>query len=151
MIATARPPLRDPALDTLAPYRLGVPAHDGWLSSNDPRAGKLFYKRARIVSAWRQAASHQALKTGVPALGQMHVIAECCFRDRRHRDPANYLDTAKACVDGLVDAGVVADDSAAYVLGPDMRLGPVLAPGSALGSLGLLVMHLYPLGQEVTP
>jgi crossover junction endodeoxyribonuclease RusA len=149
MIAAHAEPIRDPALDEAAPYRLGVPAYEGWLSSNDNRAGKLFYARAKVVSVWRQTAHDQAVKSRVPALGQVRVIAECCFRDRRHRDPANYTDTAKAAIDGLVDAGVVVDDSAAYVLGPDLRLGPVLSPGTVMGA-GLLVLHLYPLG-EVTP
>jgi crossover junction endodeoxyribonuclease RusA len=138
-------PLRDTALDTPAPYRLGVSCSTGWLSANDNRAGNLHYKRAKVVAVWRQAARAQAIKTKVPRLGPVRIIAECCFLDRRKRDPGNYTDTAKAAIDGLVDAGVLEDDSAAYVLGPDMRLGPVLS-----GCFGLLVLHLYPLG-EVEP
>ena len=44
-------------------------------------------------------------------------------------DATNWLPTAKHCVDGLVwsakhgGADVLADDSNAYVLGPDMRAG----------------------------
>lgn len=51
------------------------------------------------------------------------------FGDKRTRDPANWHPTAKALVDGLVDAGLLADDDATHLLGPDMRIGPVGARG----------------------
>lgn len=143
-------PLRDPALDEAAPYRLAIPNLAGWLSANDPRAGRLYFKRSHTIAAWRDAGRAHAVKGRLPRIDQVRIIAECCFRDRRHRDPGNYYDTAKAAVDGLVDAGVLVDDSAPYVLGPDMRLGPVLPPRSVggLDRLGLLVLHLYPIGEE---
>jgi len=34
---------------------------------------------------------------------------------------SNYFPTFKACIDGFVDAGVLADDSDAHVIGPDPR------------------------------
>lgn len=135
-------PIQDPALTVPAPYRFAIPNTAGWLSANDDRAGKLYYKRARIVAAWRAAGRDHAQRAGTPALTRVRVIAEVCFHDRRKRDPGNFYDTAKAIMDGFVDAGVLPDDSAAYVIGPDMRLGPVLALG---GHIGLVIMHLYPL------
>lgn len=57
----------------------------------------------------------------------------------RKRDPGNWAESAKAGVDGLVDAGVFADDNSQHVIGPDPRLGePVV--GSQL------VFHIYPEG-----
>ena len=38
-------------------------------------------------------------------------------------DVGNLYPTAKAIVDGLVDAGVIPDDSNEWVTGPDMRAG----------------------------
>lgn len=37
--------------------------------------------------------------------------------------PGTSTPTAKAIVDGLVDAGVIPDDSNEWVTGPDMRAG----------------------------
>jgi hypothetical protein len=46
--------------------------------------------------------------------------------------------SAKAAVDGLVDAGVLTDDSDEYLTGPDMRPGPVEKSGR-------LVLHITEL------
>ena len=45
---------------------------------------------------------------------------------RRRIDPANFYPSFKAAVDGLVDAGVLEDDDHTRVVGPDMRLGPIV-------------------------
>jgi len=46
-----------------------------------------------------------------------HVTVQLMFQpqDRRRRDPSNLMPTQKAAVDGLVAAGVVVDDTPAYV------------------------------------
>lgn len=38
--------------------------------------------------------------------------------------PTNYMATVKPIVDGLVDAGVLPDDDAKHLLGPDLRRHP---------------------------
>lgn len=43
------------------------------------------------------------------------------WADNRRRDPGNWYPTAKAIVDGLVDAGILIDDDHTKVVGPDMR------------------------------
>lgn len=40
-------------------------------------------------------------------------------------DPNNLWPTVKACVDGFVDAGILADDDHKHVIGPDMRHGGI--------------------------
>jgi hypothetical protein len=45
------------------------------------------------------------------------------FPDHRRRDPANWAPTAKAVIDGLVDAKVFTDDDHKHLIGPDMRIG----------------------------
>ena len=44
-------------------------------------------------------------------------------RDRRRRDATNLVATYKACVDGLVDAGVIPDDTPQFLV----ELMPVIA------------------------
>jgi crossover junction endodeoxyribonuclease RusA len=48
---------------------------------------------------------------------QSYVIVQLHFRpnDKRRRDPANLVPTQKPAVDGLVDAGVIPDDTPEYV------------------------------------
>jgi crossover junction endodeoxyribonuclease RusA len=86
--------------------------------------------KARLVRAIRQATAWQAKAARIPRLERAHIIAEYLPPDRRRRDPANWAPSAKAAVDGLVDAGVLEDDDHTRVTGPDMRLGD-LAPLTA--------------------
>ena len=46
------------------------------------------------------------------------------LRMQARRDLHNYMPTLKALVDGLVDAGLLPDDDARHLQGPDMRLDP---------------------------
>lgn len=48
------------------------------------------------------------------------------YRDRAGRyDPGNYYPTAKAILDGMVDAGILPDDSHEYLDGPHLHHGGV--------------------------
>jgi crossover junction endodeoxyribonuclease RusA len=97
-------------------------AGSAWISAN--QRGH-WTTRAKLTAGWRQAAGWLARQAGVPALGQTRIVAELEMVPRRRVriDPANYAPTAKAAVDGLVDAGIWPDDSSGWVVGPDMRLG----------------------------
>jgi hypothetical protein len=103
-------------------HTITIPASP-WLSANQRQHWTV---RADLTAAWRQAAGWAAKASGTPALGLSRVVAELHMVPRRRVriDPANYAPTAKACVDGLVDAGIWPDDSSGWVVGPDMRLGP---------------------------
>lgn len=128
-------------VDGLPDYQLFIPADGpGWLNSNDNAGGRLFYRRSKVVAAWREAAAWKARQARIPRLPRAYVIAELCFNDRRRRDPANFYPTVKAAIDGLVDAGVLPDDSGDYLVGPDMRLGPRVDAGR-----GLLVLNVFAL------
>lgn len=94
--------------------------------------------RARLTRDLRQAAYLCAKNAKVPHLARAHVIAEYRPPDRRKRDSHNLFLSAKAAVDGLVDAGVLTDDSDEYLTGPDMRPGPVEKSGR-------LVLHITEL------
>lgn len=73
--------------------------------------------RARQVAVWRRAAwvagythRQQVGPQHFPLINQV-VTVELPVKDRRRRDPHNFTPSAKALVDGLVDAGIFADDS----------------------------------------
>lgn len=112
-----------------------------WLTENQ----RLFWRRrAELTRFWRNLASARAKEAGIPHLDNAHIVAELRFADSRRRDPANWMPTAKAAVDGLVDAGVFTDDNAKFVTGPDLRLGPVVSRG--FQSMHLLI---YPTERPV--
>lgn len=80
--------------------------------------------RAEITAEWRRLGWATAKQARIPQLRRAHVLIEWLPPDRRRRDPANASPMGKALVDGLVDAGVLPDDSAEFLDGPDYRLGP---------------------------
>lgn len=91
--------------------------------------------KARLTRAIRDVAHMLARSDRVPALERAHIVCEYRPPDRRRRDVHNLFPSAKAAVDGLVDAGVLPDDSDEYLTGPDMRLGEVVKDGQ-------LVLHI---------
>jgi crossover junction endodeoxyribonuclease RusA len=99
-------------------WSLVIPAPAPWLNANDRGHWR---KRNGTIKAWRDAAHIYARQAKLPLLGKAHIVAELRFADRRRRDPHNYFPTVKACVDGLVDYGLLADDSSEFLIGPDIR------------------------------
>lgn len=91
-----------------------------WITSN----GRLYWReKARRTRWWRTSTYTRARNAGIPRLDRAHITATV-HRARGGRfDPSNWADTAKAAVDGLVDAGVFDDDDHTRVTGPDMRAG----------------------------
>lgn len=82
--------------------------------------------KAKLTKALRGAGRDAAASLGVPHFDRVYVIGELRPVDRRRRDPGNWYPSAKAAVDGLVDAGVLDDDDHTRLIGPDMRLGPIV-------------------------
>lgn len=72
-------------------------------------------EKARRTAMVRQAVAWRAREQKIGQQG--HVVVQLHFvpRDQRRRDPSNLTATQKPCVDGLVDAGVVKDDSPEWV------------------------------------
>lgn len=68
--------------------------------------------KAKMV---RGDVSQLARAAGVPTLAAIHVRLHYRPKDRRRRDPDGLMATFKPCIDGIVDAGVVPDDTAQYV------------------------------------
>lgn len=85
-----------------------------------PEANRKSYLREASGIHARQWAKKSGLT--LPLVGRQHATAYLRFPTAREkRDPANWYPTVKAMIDGIVDAGVLADDSTRYLLGPDMR------------------------------
>jgi len=80
------------------------------------------YKRAELTRTWR------ALTAATVADGwhpyhykRAHITVSIRFATNHRRDVGNFYPTAKAIVDGLVDAKVLADDNDDCITGPDLR------------------------------
>lgn len=91
-----------------------------WISSNQREH---WAAKAERTKQWRDTARVYAIQAKLPKLDHVHVGALLHFRDNRQRDVHNYMPTLKAIVDGLVDYGLVKDDSSKYLTGPDIRIG----------------------------
>lgn len=72
-------------------------------------------KKAQITSEVRATTAVLVRALRVPACQRIHVTLHYVPRDGRRRDPEGLIATQKPCIDGLVDAGVVPDDSPEFV------------------------------------
>ncbi|MFE9553138.1 hypothetical protein ACFYOD_06605 [Streptomyces sp. NPDC006703] len=116
-------------------FRVALPPRLLLLNSNQRLH---HHRRAELTKVLRRAA--WAASRGVPHLERAHIIGVLHPTDRQRRDPANWYPSFKACVDGLVDQGVLDDDDHTRVVGPDMRIGHTVAGAR-------LVLHI----REVAP
>ena len=100
---------------------LNVPAPCAWINSND-RGNH--WAKAKLTKQWRAAARNAAKEAQIGRYErQVHIVAFIHKASANRYDAGNWSLTAKAAVDGLRDAGVLAEDHNAYVIGPDMRAG----------------------------
>ena len=104
---------------------LWVPKSGEWLNSNDRRHRMA---QAKITKAWREAAAKVA--EGLPTFERpVRIVAQVWKSRLGDYDAGNLYPTAKACVDGFRDAGLLIEDNNRYVVGPDMRHGGKCEPG----------------------
>ncbi|MEU4166165.1 hypothetical protein AB0F46_04665 [Streptomyces sp. NPDC026665] len=120
-------------------FRVAMPPRLLLLNSNQRLH---HHRRAEITRVLRRAA--WAASRPVPHLQRVHIIGVLHPEDNQRRDPANWYPSFKACVDGLVDQGVLDDDDHTRVVGPDMRIGHLVA-GSRL------VLHIRELAPAEAP
>jgi hypothetical protein len=126
---------------TARTWTLDVPAPGPWLNSND-RSNR--YKVARIAKLWREAAQVRARDAGLPMLSRCHITAELRFTDNRRRDDHNYQPTIKPLIDGLVDYGLLPDDSRQYLTGVELRGGEPIrkVPYGPVGAVHLIITEV---------
>jgi hypothetical protein len=125
-------------------WTLTIPAPATWLNANQRTDLR---RQTPDRRAWRDAGQIYARQAKLPRLHRAHIVAELCFADARHRDVHNLYPTIKAVVDGLIDYGLLPDDSHHYLVGPDLRYGPRVA--KRLGGLsGEVRLTIYDLTEE---
>jgi crossover junction endodeoxyribonuclease RusA len=98
--------------------------------------------KQRAVRHWRQTAKFLALQAKIPPLERVAVELHYCPRDSRRRDPLNLVATLKPIEDGIVDAGVIPDDTPRWSE-PTM---PMLDPADSTATV-----QLYVLVRELAP
>jgi len=83
--------------------------------------------KAKLTKAWRSAveAETRRIMNG-PLRTPVRILAKIHKTGNRRWDPNNLAPTTKACVDGMVDAGLIPDDSWREVEGPDHRRGSAM-------------------------
>jgi crossover junction endodeoxyribonuclease RusA len=121
-------------------WRLALPAKTKLINANH---NLHFRRKAELIKVIRNAAWTMARHSNIPALQRAHIyfVIHPDLRASR-RDPGNWAPTAKAAVDGLVDAGVLPDDDSTRLLGPDPRIGdPVKGSQFVLWITDLDQMH----------
>ena len=96
-----------------------IPAPCEWINSN-MRLHRM--AQANLTKQWRLA-TYKAFIGIAPITTPVHITAHIWKARGGRYDVGNLYPTIKACVDGIVDAGVLVDDSNEYVTGPDLRHG----------------------------
>jgi crossover junction endodeoxyribonuclease RusA len=92
--------------------RIELPSGLPLLNAND----RLHYRERSKRTEKLRSEAYKAAKAQ-PFMPFTKVRLRCIFRapDKRRRDVANLYPSFKACIDGLVDAGVLPDDNDRYV------------------------------------
>lgn len=79
-------------------------------TTNAERASNRWH-RAELVKQWRTAFTLLARAQNAPTLTGVHITAQPYQKSGRLADVAAHNPAVKAAIDGLVDAGVMEDDS----------------------------------------
>lgn len=73
------------------------------------------YKRAANIKEWRKAFCDLALEQQIPLQKKIAVVVTPILPDNRIQDTAACNPAAKAAIDGLIDAGVIPDDTKEFL------------------------------------
>lgn len=95
-------------------------------------------KRAKATKRLRETGRDAAVF--LTPVQRAHITVTVGWPDRRRRDVTNIQPTIKGLVDGMVDAGLLPDDSDAHLVGPDLRAHVAGVKGHVL-----LTFHIEPL------
>ncbi len=106
----------------IAHHLLTIPAPAAFIRSNDHTHWR---NRHQLTATWREAAAWQARKQRIPAFafGPVHITATIHRQDKRRYDLDGMAPTIKACIDGLRDAAVLAEDDCQVIPQLTIRAG----------------------------
>lgn len=93
---------------------IAIPAPAKLLTLNRERTLH-FMERANIVKEWRKTVFVLAKYSKLPKFENIEVVARIEQAKGKLADTGAHAPVLKACIDGLVDAGVILDDSGEYV------------------------------------
>lgn len=95
-------------------YSLTVVGRRPWTTNQERKKGS-HYVRSEQTKWWRTAFHDAAVEADIPHFESIRIEVTPILPDRKIQDTGACYPTAKAAIDGLVDAGVVDDDSPRYV------------------------------------
>lgn len=93
------------------------------LTANEMRKQGHWTKFYSVIRTWRSTACLLAKEAHIPQQQFVKIRAVYYAPDNRRRDTSNIFPTVKAVIDGIVDAGVLPDDSDKYVKSVEMARG----------------------------
>lgn len=95
-------------------YTLIVCGRRPWTTNQERKKGS-HYVRSEQTKWWRQAFCIAAEEANIPHFEAVTIHVTPILPDRKIQDTGACYPTAKAAIDGLVDAGVLDDDAPQYV------------------------------------
>jgi len=95
-------------------YSVVVVGQIPWTTNQERKKGS-HYQRSAVTKWWREAFRDAALEAEIPHFDSIKIEVTPILPDRRIQDTGACFPTAKAAIDGLVDAGVIDDDAPQYV------------------------------------
>lgn len=93
-------------------FSLEYPARP-WTTNAERRGNR--YQRAALTKEWREAFYLLAKQRQIPSMWKIAITAEPWQARGVLADTAACNPAVKAAIDGLVDAGVIPDDSSEYI------------------------------------
>ena len=100
-------------MKTITTYTIAV---EGRVTTVNRERTMHFHERSDAMKPWRKGFERAAVAANVPGLDKVKITACPWLKGKRSQDVAACLPSVKAAIDGLVDAGVLVDDTPAHVL-----------------------------------
>lgn len=115
------------------------------ISLNQERSAH-FAQRVRDTKWWREGFADAAVIASIPRLEACQIVVEPVLENRRWQDTGACFPSAKAAIDGLIDAGVIDDDTPDIVPAITFKR-PIVGPEAGL-RLTIIALKERVYGEE---